>query len=686
MKLKVPQFLSGFVVLFFALFIFDAIRVVSFLLDYIDSGVFTIAIAAIFIIANVLLKVARTTYLINYFSITTFSTQFRGICIGYLFDWILPLRLGQVVRAYYTSYSSQISFGFSILAVLIEKVIDVFFMTITILFLTLFLEDSGKFVDLATIFVSTSIVLAFVFIFTLVLRQQKKMHSNILSITNILNEDLSNQVRYSVWSSIYGFQKIFRDRKFLLNYLVLSFSSWLCYLCGVFLLIIQFNVNERPWDSLFSIFAENNIFTHFGSEFFASSFIAEDLGFSILFLYRQVAYLPFIFLGFLYFVQFLVHFDSKRRLTRTYIIDAHVDDSFLDKKFFIQNYFANDPVYVSIHRELSQNNYRVEKFFSGGSDAITLLVRHENEVFVRKCISLGKADKLKSQYLWLASQNHSDFVKVTRDGFSEGYYFYDMEYLEFGYSFFSFIHRVSPTESAKVLREVYESLQKNVYLPEGLASKSQEFNKYLETNLFARCELATSRNAVLNELFQSSKLVINGRTVHGFTILMEKIMNDVGTMQSLQMINESRHIHGDLTIDNILIIESGQFVIIDPSDDNCFTGPLIDFARTLQSLKYGYEFLVRDQMPPKVTLVEGIPQIDFIHYKSVEYATLENYFSREIMPKILDPVEVINLDFHVAVLFFRMLPHQNRISEQLVAKYFATGIIALNNFVENRGL
>ena len=686
MKLNTKIILIGVLSLLFFVFAQATVDSFFFTFFFIKAHAIGLSFALALIVLNVVFKVFRTYYLINYYSNTTFRIQFRGISIGYFFDLIFPFKLGQVFRAYFISYSSKISFGYSFLAIIIEKIVDVFFMIIVIFLLKVFVQDVPFFSNLTTISLSVIILTLFVFVFALALRQQEKLHSRILSSTKLLNENISNRIRYSIWSSVYGFQKIIRDRKFLLKYFLLTVASWLAFVGGVFVLIREFSFGQKKLDSVFAIFFEHNLFAGFRNAFFNFFNPGQELNFSIQIVYRQLAYPIFVVLGFFFLVQFLLKFNPALRIDRKYVIDALYEDSFSNKNIFITNYFANDPVYISIHRELSEDRYSVEKFFSGGSEAITLAVRKNNQVFVRKCVALDKAEKLRAQYVWLNEHELSEFVEVYSEGFAKDYYYYDMKYLENHQSFFDYIHRVPIEKASTILNQIYETLLKRVYVLNGVSSRATEFNQYLQTNLFAKSKEVSGLNPVLKDLFEAPKLCINGIEFDGFKILLNKVLNSSDTMASLSRINSSERIHGDITIDNVLVDGLGEFVIIDPSDDNVFSGPFLDAARTMQSLKYGYEFLIRDSGPVKISTKQNVPTIDFTAYQSVQYGALQLFFLKELVPKILTTEDLLNLDFHIAVLYFRMLPHQNRISKNLSIKFFATGIMALSQFVETRGL
>ena len=76
------------------------------------------------------------------------------------------------------------------------------------------------------------------------------------------------------------------------------------------------------------------------------------------------------------------------------------------------------------------------------------------------------------------------------------------------------------------------------------------------------------------------RIVVNGREYDNFERVIERIQATEAAWRDLASYQESSAIHGDLTIDNILVdMSSRDVLVIDPSDDNQVRGPIIDFAR-----------------------------------------------------------------------------------------------------------
>ena len=77
-------------------------------------------------------------------------------------------------------------------------------------------------------------------------------------------------------------------------------------------------------------------------------------------------------------------------------------------------------------------------------------------------------------------------------------------------------------------------------------------------------------------------------------------------------------IHGDLTIENIICITGkNDFYIIDPNTGNLHDSPNLDYAKLLQSLHGGYEFLMNTK-----SVEVNQNNINYLFTKSVIYDEL----------------------------------------------------------------
>jgi hypothetical protein len=174
---------------------------------------------------------------------------------------------------------------------------------------------------------------------------------------------------------------------------------------------------------------------------------------------------------------------------------------------------------------------------------------------------------------------------------------------------------------------------------------------------------------------------------NGLRSSFDLVLKESKTIELLASYQPTSSIHGDLTIDNLLVDEFGQALVIDPSDDNSVRGPIIDYSRLLQSLEGGYEFI--NQLQPEEISVEYLPEktcwsIRYPDKRSARYEDLA-LVVRKSASVYLSTQEVESLDFHISLLFARMLSHRVNISLETAPAYLATSLIFIERFANRDG-
>ena len=186
---------------------------------------------------------------------------------------------------------------------------------------------------------------------------------------------------------------------------------------------------------------------------------------------------------------------------------------------------------------------------------------------------------------------------------------------------------------------------------------------------------------------KSDRILVNGQELDNFATILDRITANETAWADLATYRTSAHIHGDLTVDNILVdLPTRDVLVIDPSDDNQVRGPIIDFARHMQSLLYGYEFLNEDESPVLLGARDGMPEIIYRDDRSARYAELADFVSTEVIPRHLSVAEQRSVLFHVGLFYGRMLTHRVVINSGTVLKYYGVCLQALNRFLDQYDL
>ena len=194
----------------------------------------------------------------------------------------------------------------------------------------------------------------------------------------------------------------------------------------------------------------------------------------------------------------------------------------------------------------------------------------------------------------------------------------------------------------------------------------------------------------------SAKVKDNLNTISSSRVLSELMRYDTLTINHREYINlpklsylfEREHlrdvfscdtccdIHGDLTIENI-ICTGGGFYLIDPNPGNIHDSGFLDYAKLLQSLHGGYEFM----MKTGAVTVLGT-NIDFVYTRSAAYdrlcACLISYLESHFAPQ-----EVRSIFYHELVHWLRLMPYKLRKDARRAPMFYA-GLVMAANDVYNR--
>ncbi|NEK87259.1 phosphotransferase [Blastococcus saxobsidens] len=663
-----------------------------------------LAASAVQLLGHVL-RAARTKVPIDNVRRGSLAGQFRHLAIGYLFNVVWPLRIGEVVRSYLVAKTLRISFLYTLLAVVLERLIDVVLVSVAFLVLLAVVGTSDFGVVPVAAMVALAVSVLLIASFAALVRENTLLMRVAWQATSWLNHDLENRARFKLWSVIFGFQRFFRQRRQLARYAVLTLTSWACY--GAAAAMAAFTVfpvlggqaalvaaaapagvvspsigNGAP-----GTYAENV------QSFFAGS-TSLDVGTVALFAAASWAVVTIPVLV----VAVIALFVNWARRTSAPIAGAELapSDGYANKlgreqdisgsmTHFLDAYFQRQRLSQVMHRLEVDGNVSLVRFFKGGSNAVTLLATSsDGELFVKKMVPPEYAHRLKNQYDWLAERaDHGELVTVLREQHAPDHYAIDLEYRPSSVPLFEYVHENSFAESAAKLSEVWAYMYGRVYDLGQLENRPDVRDDYVTERFVLRVRAAAESHPALAEALKADRIVVNGQELDNFDRVLARIQSHEIAWNDLATFRSSAQIHGDLTVDNILVdLPARDVLIIDPSDDNQLRGPVIDFARHMQSLLYGYEFLNDDDDPVVLGEQDGLPEITYRDARSARYAELADHVETEIMPRHLTVAEQRAVLFHVGLFYGRMLTHRVAINAGTVLKYYGVCIQALNGFLD----
>lgn len=658
---------------------------------------FCLLLSIIFILLSHYFRAFVTAWAIKPVSKTATVTQFKALSIGYAFSSLLPLKLGEIFRALTLSRYTSLSFTYTLIVIAFQKSIDAIILGFFgIIFYFLFLKIPG-YSTTSLLLLSSLIFVSGVlasFVIRLLYTRNNIVLKIIKSTASLMNDKNKYLMLYRAWSAIYGMDKSFSSNR-LVKYVFLSISMWVFYFLSVTPLLVYFLSKNLSVSQIgmseFASFLGSSLSmspTNAGSFYNTTSIVdlnsLQPLMLKELFVTIWLVQIVPIFIFGLYYVLI-----SRERLFRTinrFNLDKAGEDKLLRRmdhsagmRPFLNSFFNGDALsHITYQLELN-NNIRLVKYFKGGSNAITGLYVQGNQFIVRKITDSKHAYKLKSQYNWLNKHRKlKKIVNVTGEHEDKHYYSIGIKYKKDYSPFFDAIHSSDIKLSKSVLASVYEYLFKYVYQLKPASKDLDAFNLYIDNRCVRKIEAAARISRDIEKLYTYKQLNINGRMLNNIPEVIRQIK---GNKRMVDAISTYRRcsIHGDVTVDNILYSKKHRnFLLIDPTDnENEISGPVFDFGRSTQSLKYGYEFLCSDDS----TATPIGNKIDFTYIKSTQYEEL--YLELlSLQKKYLTKDEYLATIFHAAVCYSRMLTHRVVINPKNVAKYYAVSTIAFNDFIK----
>lgn len=694
--LFIPLFISLLVFTYFSKSVLESIETLVYVLNFNAALLTALLVAAIFQILGHLMRAQKANYLISPVKQGTLRFHFRALSVGYLFNSILPFRLGELVRARIISGGMSISFSLALTYIIFERAIDAIILGLTGIFLVFLLGGNIKLLAYSIFALSlASIILGVVLLLS---KQNRRLLKIWHFITSLFNEKLETSFRFKGWSVIYGLQQSV-NRNRLLKYLALTLLSWLLYAASVFVIIQQVIKEFGAADKIIATAAPYfgaaipagpanlGVFSDAANILLAKLSLDNSQLIGLNFLTWTVLIIPIGIMG-------LVLLITKTRELLWQAPPAGSSESSISNKLsrdediskemknFLDYYFSGNSLSRIVHQLELSKDFRLKKYFKGGSDAITILAIQNKSTIVKKIISIEFEDRLKAQHDWLIKyKNSKAIVDVLDEKLEPLYYSIDLAYDPKFEMMFDYVHRNTLEKSKAVLDSVWSSLNKEVHKnPSKLKLHSSERQAYIDKHIFSCLDKAAAVDVNLVNVTIHKKLIINGKEYDNLYQIIEKIKNHPQAWRDIATYRATESVHGDVILDNLLVSPSGEPLIIDPAPDgNIISGQIFDFGKNLQSLHCGYEFLLRDEDP--VHLVGG-NSIEYREHRSSKYKQLAEYVNTKLAPQYLSESEQKAMLFHAAALHIRRLKHQVYYTPANTLKFYAVGVKTFNEFLD----
>lgn len=655
----------------------------------------TVACAVALVLVGQGLRAMRTKLLIDQAFRSSIGPHLGALSIGYFVNTVAPLRLGELLRAWLLARKLRISFLYTFASIALERLLDI--VLVSALLLASLATGSSLagtvVVAIATISLISSLVLLSAVGVIITARPWTRRVA--AATTSWFADPIRRRLQYSIWTFVYGMQRFLAQPRQVLAYLGAFVASWACFLGAAGLLAAAL----LPSTALTSIvapfvIASSTFQLPFAAEFIsslASAIGASESATTFAALAWFTLTIPIAAIGFVWSLVFSLR--SARETTSSITADLpepinkleRTDPNFDRLPEFVDAWFQGGELVRVLHELEVRGDLTLVSVFKGGSNAITVLSKDVDGYSVRKIVPKREEPKLRMQHDWLVDHGGSEqIVRVLSQASDDDSYSIALEYRKTSEPLFDLIHRRPIEWSRRLLDDTWSFMSEAVYQLGDPVDLPAVRDAYVQERLVSRVALACDAVPALLPMVTAPRVVVNGVEVLGLDAVLTRIREHPHAWDELARYRPSSSIHGDLTIDNILVDRStDSFLIIDPSDDNPIRGPIIDVARMTQSLEFGYEFLTRDEDPVGVEFdgSGSVPAVSFHQASSAQYADLAAHLHDGTARELLTPAEQRSVMFHTGLFYCRMLSHRVVIDPTNAAKYFGVGLSAMNHFI-----
>ncbi len=594
----------------------------------------------------------------------------RSISLGYLINYFVPYKLGDVARGYLAGRKMKngLALGFS--TVIVDRYLDVISVGVIFLVLRLLMSGDASIAEASSFYIWFFVALVgatlLVFIFRGVL---KKL---IRAVASLFNTRIETWMMFTAWALIWNFKDIIKKIS-KLKMIFYTLGMWSFYLLSYasFGLFYSLVGTQTTWTDIFlMLFGENGVKA---STLMLSLFSADMNVLTLYMLIYMVA--PLLLL-------FAFSFVTRARNSKTETVDGYLNLlpqlNSEEKLLFLDRYFSNESrSYIENYLKISRG-ISIVRDYSAGSNATTMLCVNEKGTFYRKYAFDEEGKKLSRQVEWLEEKcSRVPVTKVLQKDVNDIYCYYDMPYYPNAIGLFEFLHSMPAEYGWNVIKDVFECLESSLYCNKREKAGKELVDEYIETKVIRNLsKIKESRR--LKDILDSKTVFINGKEYNNLNYYDKYLSPDY--LRKVFDDEEICDIHGDLTVENIVCLrDSGaeaSFYLIDPNTGNVLDSPGLDYAKMLQSIHGGYEFLMSVK---NVEVTDN--HIDFLFVKSYVYSDIykkaDAYLREQFSEK-----KVKSIYFHEIVHWLRLMPYKIEKDYRTAYAFYAGMLIVLDDIIK----
>jgi hypothetical protein len=629
-----------------------------------------LALAALCLLLAHVLRAVRWALLFPSSSLTRRFDLLLGLGVGYAINLIVPMRIGELVRAAVACRSRETRFSYVVATVAAERLSDL--VAVGLFFAALCWRGDGGGVSDWAFPISCALLALAGGVVGVLVRRSARARRVIWTAASLFNAE----IRVGVVDAFWAFGEILASRTLMRwRYLAASVAMWATYLIAYRAFAVATGIPTAEVLQAMLAAPLDALALHWPGAGFAALWAP-------LVLFSAIPILLIVLYGRLR--EELIQTRALGALRRYGMSGADAPHA-LRSRFkaasayeqYLTNLFLGGPSPLRHLEREAIGDGVVLKFFDGGSDATTALVEVGGALRVRKFAVGAAAGKLMAQSDWLAAFERAGapLAQVIERDRRAGLFRYDMPIAPSARDFFETIHTAPMQRSRALLVDVLDYVQELHRSAPPQHAAPDEIDSYLAHK--ARQNALDIEDFARRHL-SGEEFAING-VLHGFHEWRK--LADLDWLRRQARRREVAPIHGDLTIENIIVAPGAPrgFYLIDPNPENIFNTPLIDAAKLMQSLHLGYETLNRG-----VSCNLGEAGIALPSTRSHRYAELHELLEREIVSRYGEDA-LREVYFHEMVNYLRLTPYKIRKGATRGLTFFACTNLLLRRYVEQWG-
>lgn len=616
------------------------------------------------------IKILRWRLFIEIYEEPRNRNLIQALSLGYLINLFFPFRIvGDFFRAIYSGKKMKNSYSLSFSTVIVDRILDI--ITVGILFYIFYvfsiynkqIEKSFRFYMLFSVLI-ISLIILFYF-----LKRYIKIIS--LKVASLFNTNIELNILKFMWALIWNFKDIFlKINKF--KILIITTLMWLLYTFSYYLFslfLLSQNYNFRLVDIFFLLFSK---------DIFGTDFLLIEKKVSIFFYIYMITPIIIMLLISKFFMIKTYSKKNHREIEDYFNLFPNQDNK--EKLEFLRKYFLDkDKSYIDNYLKINQK-ITIIRDFSAGSNATTMLCMKKDEIFYRK-YSFEDIEKLYEQVEWIIENKKRKLPlpEIIRKEKTNKYCYYDMLYKPSSIPLFEYIHSTPFEETWEIIENVLKKLEEVLYTNKLRKADTESINKYIDLKVRDNItKIYDSR--ILKKLLRYDEVIINGKSYKNLSYYLKYLSKEY--LYNIFKDDIYSDIHGDLTIENIICnlnTMEEKYYIIDPNSENINNSANLDYAKILQSIHGGYEFMMRTY---DISVEEN--QINFLFIKSQAYSYLYKKLN-EYMNSKFEKEKIRSIYFHEIVHWLRLMPYKLKKDGKRALIFYSGLLMVLNDVIEKYG-